>query len=144
MPESIRINNPPNDNNDDDIVSIDTTVQEKNITYPTDDKLYKKIILKCWIIADKESIDLRQSDTQTVKKLKNIQRFQRTKHGAKAAKKANKSIQIIAGRLVRELGLKLPLARLGAYLPALKLYQRVHKSGVTVTKFTACMNLMLN
>ena len=110
MPESIRINNPPNDNNDDDIVSIDTTVQEKNITYPTDDKLYKKIILKCWIIADKESIDLRQSDTQTVKKLKNIERFKRTKHGAKTAKKAYKSIQIKAGRLVREPGRKLPLA----------------------------------
>jgi hypothetical protein len=24
--------------------SVDTTVQEKNITYPTDDKLYKKVI----------------------------------------------------------------------------------------------------
>jgi IS5 family transposase len=125
LQESIRINNPPKDNNDGDIVSIDTTVQEKNITYPTDDKLYKKIILKCWIIADRESIDLRQSYTQTVKKLKNIQRFKRTKHGAKAAKKANKSIQIIAGRLVRELGRKLPLSRLGAYLATLKLYQRV-------------------
>ena len=125
LQESIRITNPPGDNNDSDIVSIDTTVQEKNITYPTDDKLYKKIILKCWIIADKESIDLRQTYTQTVKKLKNVQRFKRTKHGAKAAKKANKSIQIIAGRLVRELSRKLPLARLGAHLAALKLYQRV-------------------
>ena len=125
LQESIRINNPPKDDSDGDIVSIDTTVQEKNITYPTDDKLYKKIIIKCWIIADKESIDLRQSYTQPVKKLKNIQRFKKTKYGAKAAKKANKSIQIIAGRLVREPGRKLSLARLGAYLPALKLYQRV-------------------
>lgn len=125
LQESIRINKPPKDNDKAELVSIDTTVQEKNITYPTDDKLYKKIIVKCWNIANKESIDLRQSYTQTVKKLKNLQRFKGTKHGAKAARKAGKRIQIIAGRLVRELARKLSLEKLGIYLPALKLYQRV-------------------
>ena len=122
LQESIRINEPPEDSN---LVSVDTTVQEKNITYPTDDKLYKKIIKKCWKIADKEKIDLRQSYTRVVKKLGNLQRFKGTKHGAKAARKANKKIQIIAGRLLREIARKLPLASLGHYLPALKLYQRV-------------------
>lgn len=122
LQESIRVNEPPEDS---DLVSVDTTVQEKNITYPTDDKLYKKIIKKCWKIADKEKIDLRQSYTRVVKKLSNLQRFKTTKHGAKAARKANKKIQIIAGRLVREIARKLPLAILGHYLPALKLYQRV-------------------
>ena len=106
-------------------MSVDTTVQEKNITYPTDDKLYKKIIKKCWIIADKESIDLRQSYIRVVKKLKNLQRFKGTRQGARAARKANKKILIIAGRLVREIARKLPLEKLGAYLPSLKLYQRV-------------------
>ena len=123
LQESIRVNQPPDD--DCIVISVDTTVQEKNITYPTDDKLYKKIIKKCWIIADKESIDLRQSYTRVVKKLGNLQRFKGTKHGAKAARKANKKIQIIAGRLVREVARKLPLISLGRYLPALKLYQRV-------------------
>ena len=123
LQESIRVNEPPE--NGGAVVSVDTTVQEKNITYPTDDKLYKKIIKKCWIIADKESIDLRQSYTRVVKKLSNLQRFKRTKNGAKAARKANKKIQIIAGRLVRELARKLPLTRLGSYLPSLKLYQQV-------------------
>jgi transposase, IS5 family len=122
LQESIRINEPPEDSN---LVSVDTTVQEKNITYPTDDKLYKKIIKKCRKIADKEKIDLRQSYTRVVKKLSNLQRFKGTKHGAKAARKANKKIQIIAGRLVREIARKLPLASLGHYLPCLKLYQRV-------------------
>ena len=46
LQESIRINKPPKDNNTGDIVSIDTTVQEKNITYPTDDKLNKKNYFK--------------------------------------------------------------------------------------------------
>lgn len=125
LKESIRINKSDDNDTAGAVVSVDTTVQEKNITYPTDDKLYKKIIKKCWIIADKESIDLRQAYTRVVKKLGNLQRFKNTKQGAKAARKANKKIQIIAGRLVREIARKLPLEGLGTYLPTLKLFQRV-------------------
>ena len=44
LKESIRVNEPDDKSNYGEVVSIDTTVQEKNITYPTDDKLYKKII----------------------------------------------------------------------------------------------------
>lgn len=124
LKESIRINEPPEDGNG-AVISVDTTVQEKNITYPTDDKLYKKIIKRCWIIADKEAIDLRQSYIRIVKKLGHVQRFKRCKQGAKAARKANKKIQIIAGRLVRELLRKLPQERLSLYLKDLNLYQRV-------------------
>jgi IS5 family transposase len=123
--ESIRINEPPGDDGSKSVVSVDTTVQEKNITYPTDDKLYKKIIAKCWKIADRESIDLRQSYRRTMKKLSTRQRFKTTRHGAKQARRASKKIKIIAGRLVRELARKLPLDSLGKYLPSLKLYQRV-------------------
>jgi IS5 family transposase len=124
LKESIRVNEPPDDGAA-AVVSVDTTVQEKNITYPTDDKLYKKIIKKCWKVADEEGIDLRQSYTRVVKKLGHQQRFKNTKTGARDARKANKKIKIIAGRLVRELARKLPLDRLGIYLPNLKLYQRV-------------------
>jgi IS5 family transposase len=126
LKESIRVNKPADDNDSTAAaVSVDTTVQEKNITYPTDDKLYKKIIKSCWKIAGKENIDLRQSYIRIVKKLSTQQRFSKTKHGAKAARKANKKIKVIAGRLVRDLGRKLPLDRLGNYLPLLKLYQQV-------------------
>ncbi len=124
LKESIRINEP----GDDDlgaVVSVDTTVQEKNITYPTDDKQYKKIIKKCWKIALREGISLRQTYTRTFRKLVYQQRFKNTKSGAKQARKANRSIKIIAGRLVRELARKLPLAALGRHMNALKLYQRV-------------------
>ena len=46
LQESIRVNDPPENDDTGIVVNVDTTVQEKNITYPTDDKLYKKIIKK--------------------------------------------------------------------------------------------------
>src|SRR5215217_1501040 len=124
LKESIRINE-PGDGDLGSVVSVDTTVQEKNITYPTDDKQYKKIIKKCWKIATREGIALRQSYTRTFKKLGYEQRFKNTKSGAKQARKAGRAIKTIAGRLVRELARKLPLIVLGRHLSALKLYQRV-------------------
>ena len=126
LKESIRINkidaDPPDNNT---VVSLDTTVQEKNITYPTDDKLYKKIIKRCWKIADEEAIDLRQSYSRVIKRLSYAHRFKKRKNGARGARKANKKIQIIAGRLLRDIARKLPLETLGKYLPDLKLYQIV-------------------
>jgi len=126
LKESIRINKTDDDAPDNNaIVSLDTTVQEKNITYPTDDKLYKKIIKRCWKIADEEAIDLRQSYTRVIKRLSYVQRFKKKKNGAREARKANKKIQIIAGRLLRDIARKLPLESLGKYLSDLKLYQTV-------------------
>ncbi|MGC9152094.1 MAG: transposase, partial [Microbacter sp.] len=57
LKESIRING--NDSHD-STASIDTTVQEKNITFPTDSKLHRKIIDKCRKIAEKENLPVRQ------------------------------------------------------------------------------------
>ena len=37
-------------------VVVDTTVQEKNITFPTDTKLRVKVIARCWKIAEKENL----------------------------------------------------------------------------------------
>ena len=42
---------------------IDSTVQEKNITYPTDAKLHKKIITKVLKLAKGLNLPLRQSYT---------------------------------------------------------------------------------
>ena len=106
-------------------MSLDSTVQEKNITYPTDDKNYKKIIKRCRKIADEEALNLRQSYVRIVKNLSYKQRFKRHKNSFKEARKANKKIQIIAGRLLREVSRKLTLERLGIYLPYLKLAQQI-------------------
>lgn len=122
LKESIRVNG---DDSNDDNLSGDTTIQKKNITYPTDDKLYKKIIKECRGIASEEQIELRQSYTQKVKKLSTIQRFRKNKNGAKSARKASKKIKTIAGVLIRELNRKLPSNRIAKHGVALSLYEKV-------------------
>ncbi len=122
LKESIRING---SDADDDNLSGDTTVQEKNITYPTDDKLYKKIISKCRSIADKEGIQLRQSYIFTIKKLSTIQRFRRNKGGDAKARKASKKIKTIAGRLVRDVERKLSADTLLNHSADLNLFKKV-------------------
>lgn len=122
LKESIRINGK---DSDDDNLSGDTTVQEKNITYPTDDKLYKKIITKCQNIAQQEGVELRQSYKRTVKELSVLQRFKRNKGGDLKARKASKKIKTIAGRLVRDLERKLDRIKLENYEFDLHLFKRV-------------------
>lgn len=104
LQESIRINGKDGQQQD---ATTDTTVQEKNITYPTDNKLHRKIIKKCIAIADKESIELRQSYTRTLRKLLMEQRFRNHPKNKGRARKADKKVKTIAGRLVRELDRKL-------------------------------------
>ena len=117
--ESIRIQG--NDGKEDE-GTVDTTVQEKNITYPTDNKLHRKIINKCIAIADEQQIALRQSYRCTIKKLAVQQRFRNHPKNYKKARKADKKIKTIAGRLVRELERKLPA---GVHADDLVLFKKV-------------------
>ncbi len=50
-------------------VLVDTTAQEKNITYPTDSKLLIKVIKRYNKIAKQEGIEQRQTYQLTMKKL---------------------------------------------------------------------------
>ena len=88
-------------------VLIDTTVQEKNITYPTDVKLQKKIIEKCRKIASKEEIELRQTYGRELKQLMIDQRFHSHPKRKKKARAAARKIKIIAGRVVRDVDRKM-------------------------------------
>lgn len=108
-----------------DQLSGDTTVQEKNIAYPTDDKLRKKIIKKCIAIACEQGIPLRQSYKTTLKKLSFSQRMRKNKNGAAKARKADKKVKTIAGRLVRELERKLTAESLAKYASDLALFTKV-------------------
>ena len=84
-------------------VLIDSTVQEKNITYPTDAKLHKRIIEKVNKIAKQEGILLRQTYTRTLKQLMIDQRFHNHPKRRKKAKAALRKIKTIAGRQVRDI-----------------------------------------
>jgi len=120
LKESIRINGKDGKEGN---ISADTSVQEKNITYPTDNKLQRKIIKKCQKIAKEESIELRQSYKRTLKQLLLEQRFSRHPKNRKRAAKANRKVKTIAGRLVREIERKLPAQH--PYKHDLELFNRI-------------------
>jgi len=114
LKESIRINGK---DGEEEHISVDTTVQEKNITFPTDNKLYLKLIKQCRRIAQQEGLTLRQSYTRTLKQLLLDMRFSRHPKNKKRAAKAKRKVKTIAGRLVREIERKLPVKELyGSFL----------------------------
>ena len=120
LQESIRINGV---DGDEPHVNVDTTVQEKNITFPTDSKLQNKMIKKCLLIAKKENLQLRQTYTRVLKKLNVDLRFSKHPKNRKKVKSARRKIKTIAGRLVRELRRLLPEDHI--YVKNLNLFEKV-------------------
>lgn len=117
--EIIRINGDDSDHPD---VNVDTTVQEKNVTFPTDAKLHRTIIKKCHQIARKEGLFLRQSYKCILKKLSVDQRFLNHSKTRNKTLRADKRVKVIAGRLVRELERNLEV---GLYNVELALFNQV-------------------
>ena len=89
-------------------VNIDTTVQEKNITYPTDSKLAIKIINRLNKMAKTHDIQQRRTFVKEVKGLRlDIRHFRHVKKRKKATR-ALKRLRTIANALIRELRRALP------------------------------------
>lgn len=105
-------------------VVVDTTVQPKNITFPTDSKLRKKVIEKCVRLAEKEGITLRRSYRQEVKRLMKQVYNGGHPRRKKAAKKANKRLKTIANALLRELYRKLDKQQLAYHAKELEKWSR--------------------
>ena len=101
--ESIRVNNEDDDEHHHDTAFIDSTVQEKNITFPTDAKLHKKIVGKVLDLVHKLNLPLRQSYIFVLKGIYRDQRFRHHPKNRKKVLKADKKLRTMAGRLVREL-----------------------------------------
>ena len=108
LSESIRVNTENDDEDHFNTAFIDSTVQEKNITYPTDAKLHKKIIKRVLKIVREKKLPLRQSYQRTLKAISRDQRFRNRPGNHKKAVKADRRLRTIAGRLVRELDRNLP------------------------------------
>lgn len=108
LSESIRVNTENADEDHFNTAFIDSTVQEKNVTYPTDEKLHKKIIKRVLKIVRGKKLPLRHSYQRTLKAISRDQRFRNHPKNHKKAVKADRSLRTIAGRLVREHDRNLP------------------------------------
>jgi len=105
-------------------VLSDTTVQENNVTFPTDAKLAKKIIDACNKIARTENVKQRQSYRRVSKQLVRDTYNGNHPKRKKKARKASRKLKTIGGRVVRELMVKLPSNVLEQYHETLELYLR--------------------
>ena len=84
-------------------VIIDTTVQENNLTYPTDGKLAIKIINHLHKIAKSEGIQLRRTYLKEIKGHRISLRFFRHPKKRKKARSAMKRLKTIAKTLLRDI-----------------------------------------
>ena len=118
--ESIRVNGA---DAEEPCVKADTTVQEKNVEFPTDAKMHRKIIGRCRKISLQQGLPVRQSYTRTLRRLGVDQRFRSHPKQRSKALRADRKVRTIAGRLVREVVRNLPLD--SPHHDDLALYRRV-------------------
>ena len=83
-------------------VNVDTTVQEKNITFPTDARLYERAMQKLVDAAQTRGIKLRQPYSRIRKKLLRQTSLAKRGKNAKVAKAALRKLKTRLGRLIRD------------------------------------------
>ena len=94
------------DNAKESQVIVDSTVQESNMTFPTDGKLAIKIILKLLKISKNENIKLRRSFIKEIKDLRIQLRFFRHPKKLKKALGAMKRLKQIAMIILKDIDRK--------------------------------------
>ncbi len=88
-------------------VNVDTTVQEKAITYPTDGKLYFKALQYLSELAKRNNIRLRQSYSRLSKKSLLMQNRYFRGRKYRLARREQKSLKTYFGRVLRDVERKL-------------------------------------
>lgn len=84
-------------------VAVDTTVQEKNVTHPTEHGLMRKAVVKLGSLAQRAGIKLRQSYIRVVQKAAiKVGRYIHAKQ-MRRAKRELKFIRVRLGRLIRDI-----------------------------------------
>jgi IS5 family transposase len=106
-------------------VVIDTTVQEKNITFPTDTKLRVKVIARCWKLAAEDGLCLRRSYRRELKKTLRVIRFNKSRKDKKKVAAAIRRVKTMANALLRDVTRKLTPRSLLIRHEELERYQRV-------------------
>lgn len=108
-------------------VIVDTTVQEKNVTYPTDGKLAIKMINALHKLAKKENLQLRRTFVREIKEHRIKLRFFRHPKKIKKAKASMKRLQTIVGILIRDISRKLSEEQLEKHQETFELFEQVRK-----------------
>jgi IS5 family transposase len=106
-------------------VIIDTTVQEKNVTYPTDGKLAIKMIHHMHRIAQDEGIQLRRTYVKEIKGHRISLRFFRHPKKIKKARSAMKRLKTIVGILMRDISRNMSKEQLEKYQETFDLFLKV-------------------
>lgn len=89
-------------------VNVDTTVQEKAIAFPTDSRLYYKMLLHLVGLAKRRGIALRQSCVRIGKKALTKQGRYGHARQLKRARREQRKLKTYLGRVVRDIGRKAP------------------------------------
>jgi IS5 family transposase len=98
------------------VVVVDTTVQEKHVTYPRDRKLYRRVAERVLALAQAEGIRLARTYRRTIRRLAKIMITGNFPRGIQRARRAERRMRTIAGRLLRDLERKLGPDRLFQHL----------------------------
>lgn len=96
-------------------VSVDTTVMEKNIAYPTDARLYEKARAKIVTLAQKAGVQLRQTYARKAPLLAaQVGRYAHARQ-FKRMRKALRTLKGYTGRVMRDLRRQIDLIPSGAF-----------------------------
>ena len=106
-------------------VIIDTTVQEKNVTYPTDGKLAIKMIHHLHRIAKDEEVQLRRTYVKEIKGHRISLRFFRHPKKIKKARSAMKRLKTITRILIRDISRKLGEKKVEEYKETFDLFLKI-------------------
>ena len=107
-------------------VNVDTTVQEKNITHPTDSKLYHRAIVKLGKAAKQRGVVLRQSYVRVAKAASiKASRYAHAKQFRRMRRELRR-LKTWLGRVIRDIRRKVPKPDV-ALEDLLALCERLHK-----------------
>ena len=87
-------------------VTIDTTVQEKAIAFPTDARLYTKMLLRLVNLSRKRGIQLRQTYIRKAPQILKQQGRYAHARQFKRSRRCTKTLGTLLGRVVRDIGRK--------------------------------------